>query len=139
MGLLGSLLARGVGEGGRDAVWKRGEGAAARYMKRNGWRVVRRNLRLSTGEIDLLCRARGGGAFVLVEVKARVRDDSERRPEDAITGAKKRKLLLLAKSLLRDDEIRRAGLRIDVIAVEFEPGRRKPAAIRHYERAVSAG
>lgn len=132
---------RGSGGAGddRDAVWRRGEDAAARFMRRKGYRVVRRNLRLGPGEIDLLCRHRKAGGYVLVEVKARMADPgSNRRPEDAITTAKQRKLLVLAGSLLRDNAIREGGLRIDVIAVEFAPGKRKPVAVRHYERAVSA-
>lgn len=139
MGPLGRLIARlrGATAEDRDAIWKRGERAAASHLKRKGYRVVSRNLRLPAGEIDLLCRAGKHGGFVLVEVKARTRDGSERRPEDAITSAKKRKLLLLARLLMRDPAVREAGLRIDVVAIEFERGRRRAASIRHYERAVS--
>ncbi len=129
MGPIRRLLARVGSRPGedRDAVWRR------------GFRVIKRNLRLSPGEIDLLCRDRGSGRFVLVEVKARLVDPgSNRRPEDAITDAKRRKLLVLAKSLMRDDRVRDAGLRIDVIAVEFARGRHPPVAVRHYERAVSS-
>lgn len=136
-GLLGQIWIRNGDD--RGGVWHRGEDAAARYMKRNGYRVVARNLRLTPGEIDLVCRSRKTGSFVLVEVKARLQEgDTNRRPEDAITSAKRRKLILLARSLMRDEEVRAAGLRIDVIAVEFSRGQRKPIAIRHYERAVSS-
>lgn len=121
-------------------MWRRGERAAAAVMRRKGCRVVRRNLTLSPGEIDLLCVDRRTGVFVLVEVKARlVRAGETRRPEDAITAAKRRKLLQLARTLLVEERVRGAGLRIDVVAVEFEPGVRRPSAVRHYERAVGAG
>jgi len=35
------------------SVWARGEQAAARYMRKQGCRVIARNLRLPIGEIDL--------------------------------------------------------------------------------------
>ncbi|MEM9373095.1 MAG: YraN family protein [Planctomycetota bacterium] len=123
----------------RAAIWERGERAAARLMRRKRLHVVARNLRLGPGEIDLLCRERSDGVFVIVEVKARLVDNrSNRRPEDAITARKKQKLLTLARTLMRDESVRRAGLRIDVVAVEFERGRRRPVALRHYERAISS-
>ncbi|MFK7882628.1 MAG: YraN family protein [Phycisphaerales bacterium] len=133
-----SVLSK-FGVGSRnDSVWKRGEKAAERVMRRAGCRVIERNLRIPPGEIDLLCRERRSGQFVLVEVKARMADGSSRRPEDSITAAKKRKLLLLAKALMRDEEVRGSGIRIDVVAVEFVSGQWRPAATRHYERAISS-
>lgn len=123
----------------KPSVWKRGERAAEKVMRRAGCRVVGRNVRLPSGEIDLVCVEKRTGQYVVVEVKARTVDGSDRRPEDAITAAKKRKLLTLAKSLMKDDAVRRAGVRIDVVAVEFEPGRRRPVATRHFSHAVSAG
>lgn len=135
IGRFRSMLGLGARE---SSVWKRGERAAERVMRRAGCRVIGRNVRLTPGEIDLLCRDKKTGRFVLVEVKARVVDGSNRRPEDAITDAKKRKLVLLAKSLRKGEEVRRAGIRIDVVAVDFAPDHRRPKATRHYEGAVSA-
>lgn len=106
-------------------------------MRRAGCRVIARNLRLSPGEIDLLCLDRRTGEYVVVEVKARVRDDqSGRRPEDSITAAKRSKLLQLCTALRKEGRVRDAGIRIDVVAVEFEAGSRRPAEVRRYERAV---
>ena len=118
-------------------IWARGERAAARAMRRAGCRVIARNLRLGPGEIDLLCRDRRTGEFVLVEVKARIDRGDRRRPEDAITHAKRRKLLLLVRALQREERVRGEPIRIDVVAVEFAPGRRRPTAVRRYERAVT--
>lgn len=120
-------------------IWRRGERAAAWRMRRSGCRVIARNLRLGPGEIDLLCRHRRTGCYVLVEVKARIVSDGPWRPEDQLTAAKRRKLLQLAGALRREERVRRAGLRIDLVAVEFERGKRRPAAVRHYERAVEGG
>jgi putative endonuclease len=120
-------------------VWVRGERAAARAMRRAGCRVIARNLKLGPGEIDLLCRDRKTGEFVVVEVKARIGRGDGRRPEDAITHAKRQKLLQLVRALQREERVRGRPIRVDVVAVEFAPGRRRATALRRYERAVGAG
>ena len=98
-------------------VWVRGERAAARAMRRAGCRVIARNLKLGPGEIDLLCRDRKTGEFVVVEVKARIGRGDGRRPEDAITHAKRQKLLQLVRALQREERVRGRPIRVDVVAV----------------------
>lgn len=120
----------------RRGVWARGERAAARVMRRAGCRVIARNLRLGPGEIDLLCFDRRTGEFVVVEVKARIDRGDGRRPEDAITAAKKRKLVQLVRALQREDRVRGRPIRVDMVAVTFAPGRRWAVEVRRYERAV---
>lgn len=120
----------------RRGVWARGERAAARVMRSAGCRVIARNLRLGPGEIDLLCFDRRAGEFVVVEVKARIDRGDGRRPEDAITAAKKRKLVQLVRALQREDRVRGRPIRVDVVAVTFAPGRRRAVEVRRYERAV---
>jgi putative endonuclease len=122
-----------------DSVWKRGEDAAAKHMKSNGYRILDQNLRLGMGEIDLLCEEPGTGTIVVVEVKARLRkSDDQRRvdPEANITAAKKRKLRTLTAVLIKQRPFQNRPIRIDVIAVEFLEGFNKPAELRHYQSAV---
>lgn len=122
----------------RHGVWVRGERAAARVMRRAGCRVLARNLRLAPGEIDLLCQDRRSGEFVVVEVKARLARTHATRPEETVTATKRRKLIQLVHALQREQRVRGKPVRIDVVAVEFHPGRRRAASVRHYERAVTA-
>lgn len=118
------------------SVWKRGERAAARAMRRAGCRVIARNLVLGPGEIDLLCFDKRADEFVVVEVKARIDHGDGRRPEDAITAAKKKKLVQLVRALQREDRVRGRAIRVDVVAVVFAPGVRKSVSVTRYERAV---
>lgn len=120
----------------RRGIWVRGERAAARAMRRAGCRVIARNLVLGPGEIDLLCFDKRAGSFVVVEVKARIDHGDGRRPEDAITAAKKRKLVQLVRALQREDRVRGRPIRVDVVAVVFAPGKRRAVAVRRYEGAV---
>lgn len=122
-----------------NSVWKRGEDAAAKHMKQNGCKILKRNLRLGMGEIDLLCEDTSSGTIVVVEVKARHRKVGDQRrvdPEANITASKKRKLRTLASAVMKKDPYRGRPIRIDVIAVVFESGKNSPVELRHFQSAV---
>ena len=122
-----------------DSIWVRGENAATKHMKRSGCKILARNLRLSMGEIDILCEDTESGTIVVVEVKARQSSKNDTRqidPEANITSSKKAKLRSLTQALLKRPEYSGRPVRIDVIAVVFEEGNRKPSEIRHYESAI---
>ncbi|MEO0513173.1 MAG: YraN family protein [Planctomycetota bacterium] len=128
----------------RRSVWKRGERAARRYLRRRGYRTLGTNVRTAAGEADLVMLAPDRRTVVLVEVKARVVAPHaqnkagdvagvQRRPEASITEAKRRRLRGIAKVLARRRVWQGRPIRIDVVAVEFVAGR---PTIRHYEHAL---
>lgn len=125
---------------GPGNTWVRGERAAERRLRREGYTLLGRNVRVPIGEVDLVFEAPGGRTIVLVEVKARVvkPGDAARLPERSITAFKARKLVLLARALARVHHWQDRPVRIDVVAVEFEEGERKPIAIRHIQNAIDA-
>jgi len=53
----------------RQKLGRRGERAAARLLKRQGYKILAKNLRAGRGELDLL--ARQGSLLVVVEVRYR--------------------------------------------------------------------
>ena len=53
----------------RHVLGRAAEEAAAKLLERSGLRIVARNVKLRTGEIDLVCR--DGEVWVFVEVKCR--------------------------------------------------------------------
>lgn len=120
--------------------WRLGERAAERHLRREGYHLLGRNVRIPLGEADLVFESPDRSVVVIVEVKARVVSpgEPERLPERALTRAKARKLVTLARELARRHGWTDRPVRIDLVAVEFEPGGRKPRAIRHHERVVDA-
>jgi len=129
----------GSSKDGARSVWIRGEDEATRLMKKRGYKILARNLRLKMGEIDILCLDPRTGCMVVVEVKARVRkSNATPNPEASITAAKKRKLRSLARAISKRDAYRGRPIRIDVVAVEFGVTPGSPPAVRHYESAVGA-
>lgn len=81
-----------TGARGREA-----EDAAARFLEKQGLRIVDRNYRMRGGEIDLICQ--DGRTLVFVEVRARSRTDFGGAAA-SITPAKQRRLILAARHYL---------------------------------------
>ena len=73
---------------------RRGEGAVAAYLERQGWRILARNWRFHHKELDLVAERDGVVAFV--EVKTRAADGLG-HPLEAITARKRRDLAIAAR------------------------------------------
>ncbi|MEM8835188.1 MAG: YraN family protein [Planctomycetota bacterium] len=114
-----------------------GERAAARWLRRNRYRVLLRNETCAVGEADLIALGPDKRTVVFVEVKTRRASavEGERRPEANITERKRAKLLHVARTISRDRGWLGRPLRIDVIAVELSD--RAAPRVRHYENAIT--
>lgn len=113
-----------------------GERHAARYLRRRGYRLLARNLRVPVGEADLVCRSPDQSTLVIVEVKSRRGDGTGFAPEVAVGHAKRRKLARVAPAVARHLRWTTGPVRIDVVTVTW-PDRGSPT-LRHYESAVGA-
>lgn len=112
----------------------RGERAAARYLRRRGYRILTRQAATRIGEIDLI--ALDGECIVFVEVKTR-RDLTAGHPAEAVTFNKQKKLTALALSYLKRHGLLERPARFDVVTVLWPQGARKPA-IEHFQSAFEA-
>jgi len=120
-----------------SAPGPRGERAAAKHLKRRGYRILARNLRSRLGEVDLLAEAPDGRTIVVVEVKAGIGRDAY-AAEARVGPDKQRKLVALAAQLARRHGLEDRPIRFDVIGVGLDPAGRAPPAIRHYEAAFES-
>jgi len=93
-------------------VGRAGEALAREYLASIGFEILGCNLRLGSGEVDIL--ARDGNVLVVVEVKTR-RSTAFGRPEEQITAGKLRTLRVLATQV--SAACRGASVRVDVVAV----------------------
>jgi len=126
----------------RDPLGPAGEKLAAAHLRRRGYRVIGRNLRVPMGEADVLAIAPDRAIVVLVEVKSRRVPNEPGTfavppPEASITAHKREKLVSILRHLARSNGWDGRKLRIDAIAVEW-PTHGKPT-IRHHESAISPG
>lgn len=111
------------------------ERAAARYLRRNRYRIIGANVRTRVGEADLVCIAPDRSTIVIAEVKSRRRSPDQparsaaMAPETAVDAEKRRRLQRVARHLAAANGWRDRPVRIDVVAVEIDP--RDRASVRH--------
>lgn len=92
---------------------RKGETLAAKYLKKHGYKIIKRNFKTPFGETDIL--AKKGDTFCLVEVKART-TDAFGLPSEAIDKRKReryRKMALYLCDLLGKE----VPVRFDVASV----------------------
>jgi putative endonuclease len=101
----------------KDALGRRGEQVAAEYLEKAGLRILDRNWRCSSGEIDIVAAERQ--VLVVCEVKTRsgTRYGS---PLEAITRAKRTRLRRLAATWLVAHGVLFDEVRIDVVGLVRE-------------------
>jgi len=123
----------------RQPWWRRwfgtrSERTAARYLRRQGYRILARNYTCPQGELDLV--ALDGTCVVFVEVRSTGGDDVS-RPATSVDLAKQRRLTDLAVHYLREHRLLNQAARFDVVALSWPPDRREPS-ITHYRNAFEA-
>lgn len=99
-------------------VGREGEETAAAYLVAHGYRILERNLRFRSGEIDLV--AEESGYLVFVEVKTRTGSGFGTAAE-AVTAEKRRRLVRLAALYLARLGGAPPPCRFDVVTVEPGP------------------
>lgn len=115
-----------------NRLGQRGEGLAARYLQRKGYRIISRNFHARRGEIDLVCR--DGDCLVFVEVKTRG-PGGLGFPEDAVTVAKQQRLKRAVNAYLARLPAPPVSCRIDVISIEQPTNGEEK--ITHYENITA--
>lgn len=94
-----------------------GEQVACRYLEDRGYVVVDRNWRCDQGELDIVALHRD--TLVFCEVKTR-RSSRYGSPVEAVVPAKAARLRRLAMRWLRDHDLHRREVRIDVLGVRVQ-------------------
>lgn len=97
---------------------RRGEALAEKFLRKAGFEVVARNVRVGYDEIDLIVRQ--GDTLVFVEVKTRKNEDFG-RAASAVNRAKRKKLSRAAVHFLKRRKLRPPHIRFDIVEVVGEP------------------
>ena len=112
----------------------RSERAAARFLRRLGYRILARNYTCPHGELDLI--ALEGRCIVFVEVRSTGCDDTDRAAA-SVDDAKQRRLTRLALYYLQEHHLLDFAARFDVLALSWPPERSEPRIV-HYRQAFEA-
>lgn len=122
-----------------NALGRRGEAAAAAYLKRRGYRIIQRGARRRFGELDIVAvdlQAAAGRTIVFVEVKTRSSHDAG-HPADAVDERKQQRLTRVGLAWLKGHGLLESPARFDVVSVTWPPGSRHPT-IEHFANAFEA-
>jgi len=114
-----------------QALGRRGEDLAHRYLERHGFTVVARNHRPASGigEIDLVAWDRDTLAFV--EVKCRASDEHG-APDRNVDAAKQRALVSAARHYARQAGVPWERVRFDVLSVVLT----RPPRLTHWRDTI---
>jgi putative endonuclease len=114
-----------------QALGRRGEDLAHRFLRAKGFIIVARNYRLSSGDAEADLIAWDGPTLVFIEVKSR--ETAEFGPPERAIGEEKRAhLLRIAREYTRKTETPWDRIRFDVVTVVFT----KPPAIELFRDAL---
>jgi putative endonuclease len=116
----------------RQGLGRRGEDLAAQHLQAKGFKILARNWRCESGELDLV--AQDGDGLVFVEVRTR-RGRSWGTPEESITPAKKERLIVLGEAYVQAGDWL-GDWRIDVVAIAMDRHGRL-LRLDHYENAIT--
>lgn len=99
---------------------KKGEEAAAAFLRKKGYRILKTNFRSKAGEIDIVAEHKK--TVVFVEVKSRSSEEFG-SPLSALTPFKQKKLGRLAQGFLARYKASGRECRFDVVSISGEPDR----------------
>lgn len=117
----------------KKSLGERGEDAAARFLKRQGYTILERGHDSRLGELDII--AVDDRTIVFVEVKTRTSDGAG-RPTEAVDDRKQRRMTQAALGYLKAKRLLENAARFDVVAVTWPTNERTPI-IEHYKNAFS--
>ncbi|MBR5913507.1 MAG: YraN family protein [Selenomonadaceae bacterium] len=106
-----------------------GEIFAANYLESHGYKIIKKNFRVRSAEIDIVAEI--DGVIVFVEVKTRS-DMKHGLPVEAVNFRKQQKIIEAASVFLQDEKYFDKACRFDVIEI-YSDGVKFSA--RHIENA----
>jgi putative endonuclease len=123
----------------RFPVWlrwfgRRSERAAAKFLRRQRFRILGRNVDDRRGEIDVL--ALDGQTLVIVEVRSSETKTFEELAA-TVNSDKQRRLTDATLRFVQRRKLWNVGVRFDVLALRWPPGAREPE-VRHYRHAFQS-
>ncbi len=121
---------------GPKSLGRRGEDAAARYLKRHGYRIIARGVRSRLGELDIV--AADARTVVFVEVKTRSSGGAG-HPTEAIDAVKQQRMTRAALAYLKGHGLLECRARFDVVSVLWPEGARRPEIELYRDAFPAAG
>lgn len=94
-----------------------GEKEAVRYLKKNKYKILERDLRIHSGEVDIV--ALWQSYIVFIEVKTRAHFHPDYIPRAAVDVERQRRYRAIAHEYCKSHRITDLGVRFDIIEVIY--------------------
>ncbi len=106
-----------------------GENFATNYLEQRGYKILERNFRIRSAEIDIIAELDGVIIFVEVKTRSNVKHGL---PIEAVNFRKQQKIIEAASVFLQDEKYCESACRFDVVEI-YSDGMKFSA--RHIENA----
>lgn len=116
----------------RDALGRRGEEAAAKYLRNLGYRILAQRERVLRGDIDIV--ALDDRTVVFVEVRTRS-NTAHGHPAETVGSHKQNRIAQLATAYIHRHRLHDCRVRIDVVTVIFADGQ---PLVEHFQNAFDS-
>ena len=114
----------------KQPEWRHAEDLAAAYLRKRGYKILHRNLRLDRFEVDIIVQK--GDTVAFVEVRSR-ENDAVAAPEESVNYTKRQHLRAAARRYIARYGQQNVYYRFDVMGVVMPPG--DLPQITYYENA----
>ena len=101
----------------------KGENLAGKFLRKRGYKILKRNYAGKSGEIDIVAYDKGAISFV--EVKTRL-SENYGPPELSVTREKRKRIIRTALNYLAINHIDDIDFRFDVVSILFKEDDNKP-------------
>jgi putative endonuclease len=98
----------------KKELGKKGEEVAIRFLKKNGYQVIKRNYVCKMGEIDIIAKEKD--TLVFIEVKTRT-STTFGPPQLAVNPKKQSQMSKVALNFLKEKKLEDVKARFDVVAI----------------------
>jgi len=112
------------------SIGKLGEQIAAIYLQKKDYKIIERNFRCKTGEIDIIA-SKPNKSVSFVEVKCRV-GKGHGMPYESVTVGKQKKLYSAIQLYILQNKLNESKLNIEVISIILNPDR-SISEIKHFD------
>jgi putative endonuclease len=112
------------------SIGKLGEQIATIYLQKRGYKIMARNFRCKSGEIDIIAKS-PHGCTSFVEVKCRV-GDAYGKPYESVTWSKQKKMHSAIQFYMLQNYLQDSKLKVEVISIILNPDR-SISDIKHFD------
>lgn len=100
----------------KQALGAEGERIAERYLRKKGYKLVERNYRCATGELDLIALDRRVIVFVEVKTRSHTRFGA---PLEVVPHWKRKRMIAAAQFFLSQKRLHHRDARFDVVGISW--------------------